>query len=470
MKNLITISFRNQSLKTKWALTSAFVIFISFAIICSVLYWSLHMWLLSEQRQTVNRTMDDLTVFFESQGNTITLDDIQANKGLMNSIIDKDQTVRILNKDGIEILRINDTVSEIPDIPNKIFAKGYVVNKQKIAGIESFVATGKIQIGLFQGYIQLTHPLTSFHSLMNYLLMAMLILGIGALVLSAYIGYVLATVLLRSLHDLRQEMTTVAEKGFEAPIQMEYNQDDEIGDLLRVYRKMMGELEQSFLLQQQFISDASHELRTPIQVVEGHLSLIQRWGKDDPEILNESLGTALSEIKRMKNLIEEMLELARGQSNEHDGVCDIWAVTNEIIQEQTILHPDVTIHINDQNLTKSSVAISQNAFGQIMRNLLQNAIRYSDDQTTIQIYLTNDLKHCKIEVEDNGIGIAENDLPHIFERFYRVDEARSRDEGGTGLGLSIVKMLVNKYGGNITVTSKLGKGTKFKVILPFEKL
>ncbi|HWI47319.1 MAG TPA: HAMP domain-containing histidine kinase [Rummeliibacillus sp.] len=469
MKNLNSITFRNQSLKTKWALTSAFVIFVSFAIICSVLYWSIHTWLLSDQQQSVNRTMDDLTAFFESQGSGITIDDIRLNKGLMNSIVDKDQTVRILNKDGIEILRINDTVSKIPDVPSNIPPEGYVVHKQMIEGTESFVATGKLQIGPLQGYVQLTHPLTSFNSLMDYLLMAMLILGVGALILSAYIGYALATVLLKPLHDLRMEMTTVAEEGFQAPIHMEYDQEDEIGDLLRVYRKMMGELEQSFLLQQQFISDASHELRTPIQVVEGHLSLIKRWGKNDPEVLNESLETSIEEINRMKILIEEMLELARGQSKEYEEKCDLKAITSDIIQEQTVLHPEVTINVEHHNLTVQYAAISSNAYGQVLRNLLQNAIRYSDENAYIQIYLTNDMKNCKIEVEDNGIGIAENDLPHIFERFYRVDEARSRDEGGTGLGLSIVKMLVNKYGGNITVSSKLGTGTKFKVILPSEK-
>ncbi len=460
---------KTNSLKTKWALTSGFVIFISFAVICSVLYWSLHSWLLSEQQQTVNRTMDDLTMFFESQGGGMTLDDIRSNKGLMNSIVNKNQTVRILNKDGIEILRINDTVTKIPEVSAKVPPEGYIVQKQNIEGINCFVAIGKLQIGPFQGYLQLAHPLTAFNSLMNYLLMAMFILGLGALILSAYIGYALANVLLKPLHELRMEMTTVAEEGFQAPILMEYDQNDEIGDLLRVYRKMMGELEQSFLLQQQFISDASHELRTPIQVVEGHLSLIKRWGKDDPEVLNESLETSIAEMKRMKSMIEEMLELARGQSIEQDATCNIKEMTFDIITEQKILHQEVTIKVVDQNLSNPIVAVSVNAFGQILRNLLQNAIRYSDHDAQIQIYLTNDLKHCKIEVEDNGIGIAEKDLPHIFERFYRVDQSRSRDAGGTGLGLSIVKMLVNKYGGHITVESKLGLGTKFSILLPFGK-
>lgn len=468
MNRKILFSFRRSSLKTKWALTSAVVIFISFAIICSVLYWSMHTWLLSQEHQSVNRTMDDLQVFFESQGSGMTIDEIRSNRGLMNSIIDKNQTVRILNKDGIEILRINDTINQIPEIKKQVPSQGYIVEKEKLEGIDCFVATSKLQMSPFLGYIQLTHPLDSFHSLMNYLLMAMCILGLGALIISFYIGHFLANFLLRPLHELRLEMLNVAEEGFGTPILMEYSYEDEIGDLLQVYRKMMAELEQTFLLQQQFVQDASHELRTPIQVVEGHLSLIKRWGKDDPAILQESLETSLTEIKRMKDLVEEMLELARGEGVAQDSHCNVEETIREIVEEQLHLYPSVKIEVVKNHFTNVYAAISQRALGQIVRNLLQNAIRYSNQDAKIFVCLTIEGKNCKIEVEDHGIGIAESDLPYIFERFYRVDQARSREEGGTGLGLSIVHMLVNKYGGKIFVSSKLGEGTKFQITFPLE--
>ncbi|MBK3496847.1 GHKL domain-containing protein [Viridibacillus sp. YIM B01967] len=459
----------NQSLKGKWALTSAVVIFISFAVICSVLYLSIHSWLLNEQEQSVKRTMDDLTVFFESQGGRLTIHDIQSNKGLMNSIVDKNQTVRILNEDTVEMLRINDSTLKMPDLPDTIPFRGYAMSKEKVEKTEMFVATGPIVIGPFTGVIQLTHPLSTFESLMRYILIAMCILGLGALIASAGIGYFLATILLKPLNDLRLEMIKVAEQGFTAPITLQYDAKDEISDLLTVYRSMMGELEQSFLQQQQFISDASHELRTPIQVVEGHLSLIKRWGKDDPEVLEESLSTSLLEITRMKKLIEEMLELARREQNDLQNNADILIITTDIMNEVKGFSHDTTILLEVDPGESYQARISENAYGQILRNLLQNAVRYSEQQPMIQIRLSKQQHTVKIEVLDQGIGIAEEDQVHIFNRFYRVDSSRSRDGGGTGLGLSIVNMLVNKYQGTIKVSSKLHYGSTFSIYLPAEK-
>lgn len=459
----------NQSLKGKWALTSAVVIFISFAVICSVLYIAIHSWLLNEQEQSVKRTMDDLTVFFESQGNFLTIHDIQSNKGLMNSIVDKNQTVRILNQDKVEILRINDSTKIMPSLPDNLPNHGYAISKEKVESVDTFLATSSIRIGPFSGYIQLTHPLTSFVSLMRYILTAMSIMGLGALIASAGIGYFLATTLLKPLDDLRLEMTEVAEQGFTAPIKLQYDAKDEIGDLLSVYRSMMGELEQSFLSQQQFISDASHELRTPVQVVEGHLSLIKRWGKDDPAVFEESLNTSLLEITRMKKLIEEMLELARREQNDLQNSADILLITTDIIEEIKILFPAATIELEVDPEFSYRAIISDNAFGQILRNLLQNAIRYSENSPMIKIRLSKQQESVQIEVSDQGIGIAEEDQARIFDRFYRVDSSRSREDGGTGLGLSIVNMLVNKYRGTIKLESKLHFGSTFFIDLPTEK-
>lgn len=175
--NKIQHYLSNQSLKGKWALTSAVVIFVSFAVICSVLYIAIHSWLLNEQEQSVKRTMDDLTVFFESQGNFLTIHDIQSNKGLMNSIVDKNQTVRILNQDKVEILRINDSTKIMPSVPEGLPNHGYAISKEKVENVDTFLAASTIRIGPFSGYIQLTHPLTSFLSLMRYILTAMCILG-----------------------------------------------------------------------------------------------------------------------------------------------------------------------------------------------------------------------------------------------------------------------------------------------------
>ena len=463
----ITAYWQRLTLKRKWALTSASVLFISFALVCVILYIAINSWLLNEEKTSVTRSMDDLTAFFETRGSNLTINEMQHNTGLMNSIVDKDQTVRILNTDGIEILRLNNTSEEIPDLPQNIPLKGYTIQQVKVDGADSFVAIGHLRLGNFDGYLQLTHPLTSLASLMKYILTSMLLMGLIALIASWFISSALATLLLQPLKRLSSDMKRVAAHRFEAPIQVTVDSQDEIGDLVKVYKQMMTELESAFLQQQRFISDASHELRTPIQVLEGHLSMIQRWGKDDPEVLNESLMTSIDEVRRMKQLIEELLELARHEAKDISQGAIVAEQTEIVMKEMKTIAPNAEINLHyNEDFHNVRVMISENAYRQILHNILQNAVRYTSSIPSINIYLTFDLNNCTIVIEDNGIGMSPESLEHIFERFYRVDKARSREHGGTGLGLSIVKMLIDKYDGTLEVSSALNEGTTFTIHLP----
>lgn len=463
----ITAYWQRLTLKRKWALTSAIVLFISFALVCVILYIAINSWLLNEEKASVARSMDDLTAFFETRESNLTINEMQHNTGLMNSIVDKNQTVRILNTDGIEILRLNNTSEEIPDLPQNIPLKGYTIQQVKVDDADSFVATGNLRLGNFDGYLQLTHPLTSIASLMKYILTSMLLMGLIALIASWFISSALATLLLQPLKRLSSDMKRVAAHRFEAPIQVTVDSQDEIGDLVKVYKQMMTELESAFLQQQRFISDASHELRTPIQVLEGHLSMIQRWGKDDPEVLNESLMTSIDEVRRMKQLIEELLELARHEAKDISQGAIVAEQTEIVMKEMKTIAPNAEINLHyNEDFHNVRVMISENAYRQILHNILQNAVRYTSSIPSINIYLTFDLNNCTIVIEDNGIGMSPESLEHIFERFYRVDKARSREHGGTGLGLSIVKMLIDKYDGTLEVSSALNEGTTFTIHLP----
>jgi two-component system sensor histidine kinase ArlS len=453
-------------MKKKWAIGSGAVIFLSFATMSIILYIALKGWLYQQEEQEVNRTMRDLTSFFESQGPFLTVQDIQSNKGLMTSIVDKDQTVRLLNADGIELLQINDT-STFPlfdeiDLP----IKGYAINTEKSSSIS---AIGNIQLGKFVGYVQLEHPLKGFQSIMTYIITAMLLFSVCALLLSGWIGYMLATYLLKPLQDLKISMDDVAAHGFEKDLAISYHAKDEIGELIVVYESMMAKLKSSFEKQQQFMADASHELRTPIQVVEGHLALLNRWGKDDPVILQESLEISLREVKQMKTLIDEMLELARGEQLKERPPTQIVKHTKEVIKEIMQVHPTVYIKHNLPVQEEIEILISSNVYQQIIRNILTNAIRYSKEPAHVSIAYERKPDEVIVHIQDQGIGIAPNDLSKIFDRFYRVDPARSRDLGGSGLGLSIVKMLIENSGGSIFVTSEKDKGSTFSLIFPLIK-
>lgn len=451
------------SLKKKWTIGSASVIFLSFALMSMVLFLALHGWLNHQEEQEVKRTMQDLTTFFETQGLSLTIQDIQANKGLMNSIVDKDQTVRLLNVDGIEIVQINNTSTFPPFNKGDVPRTGYEINKDDSDFIS---ATGHLQLGRFDGYVQLIHPLNAFKSTMSYILTAMILFGIGALLLSGWIGFTLANYLLNPLRELKETMVHVNQYGFERDVHLSYKENDEIGELISVYESMMNKLKVSFEQQQQFMADASHELRTPIQVVEGHLSLLNRWGKSDPKVLDESLQTSLDETRKMKLLIDEMLELARGQQLKEYPPINIKLETDEVIGEMFQLYPTAQIQHVYFELNTLLVQVSPNSFQQIMRNILTNAIRYSKEPAKITISYETTPEQVMVHVKDEGIGMTQDQLSQIFNRFYRVESARSRHMGGSGLGLSIVKMLVENVQGTVTVRSEEGVGTTFIVIFP----
>ncbi|WP_017378671.1 HAMP domain-containing sensor histidine kinase [Paenisporosarcina sp. TG-14] len=453
----------SQSLKKKWAFSSATVIFLSFATMSIILFVALKGWLYHQEEQEVNRTMVDLMTFFESQGHFLTVQDIQANTGLMTSIVNKNQTIRLLNIDGIEMLRINKTSTFQPFNSIDFPSKGYLINT---GDSSSITAVGIVKLGRFNGYVQLEHPLTSFQSIITYILTAMLLFSLCALLLSGWIGYILASYLLKPLQDLKVTMDDVVAHGFEKDLAISYDAKDEIGELIDVYASMMAKLKSSFEQQQQFIADASHELRTPIQVVEGHLALLNRWGKYDPVVLEESLGISLREVNQMKNLIDEMLELARGEQIKERPPTNIVEYTIEVIKELSQIHPSTNIEHILPASKEMQVPISSNAYQQIIRNILSNAIRYSKSPAHVCISYKKTPLEIIVNVKDHGIGIAPQHVLKIFDRFYRVDSVRTRNLGGSGLGLSIVKMLIENASGSIHVLSEEGKGSTFSMVFP----
>ncbi|MEO4054874.1 HAMP domain-containing histidine kinase [Solibacillus sp. CAU 1738] len=455
---------RNLSLKKKWMLTSGVTIFVSYAAICIVLYLALHTWLINNEEKNALRTADDITTFFNTLGVNVTIQQLQHNTGLMKAIVNQEQTVRILNLDGVELIRINDASPAANTNATYDELLSTKISEQKVGGTKAYIIERIVQIGPFQGYMQLIHPLTTFQKMMQYVLTTMLIMGVGALLLSASISYVLANRLIRPLQQLRDSMRTIRDKGLEEREQFTYQADDEIGDVLTMYNAMLEELEISFTKQQQFVADASHELRTPIQAVEGHLSLLARWGKDDPVILSESIDISLIEVRRMKKMIEELLQLAR-REQVMNAEANLEQVLDQVINELITVYPNAKItHFVEGQL--SNVNVSPEALAQIIRNIIENGIRYNNRLPEISVKSIMREKYVYVEISDNGIGIAEQHLPLIFDRFYRVDESRQQNGGGTGLGLSISKMLADKYGVDINVNSHLEKGTSFLLTIP----
>lgn len=439
-----------MTLKQKWAITAGLVIFTTYAIVCIVMYSFIYNWLLTEEKAKVERTLADVTTYINSGPS---IEELRRQRGMLTTIVDQQQTVRLFNADGLALVQINDKASAQP------LVLGF--NEYKVDGERAFVTTMPIELGFIQGYIQLVHPLTHFLAMMRYLLTAMLLAGVVAIVIAVAGGYYLASLFMRPIIELRDAMRGVAKSGFAERTKLPARKD-EVGELLAGYEQMMSELEGAFLQQHQFVSDASHELRTPLHAVEGHLSLLKRWGKNDPAVLEESLDLALTETTRMKTMIEELLALARRTPTTEQECTAVNEVIEASCQSIEATHNNVTITL--QLSEPVDAAITVGGLTQILQNLLINAVHYSKQDPHIDITTSFTKDMVSIKVADNGIGISEADLPHIFDRFYRADHSRLRIEG-SGLGLSIVQMLVHKYKGTISVTSNDG-GTTFIVQLP----
>ena len=232
--------------------------------------------------------------------------------------------------------------------------------------------------------------------------------------------------------------------------------------------------------QARFVSDASHELRTPIAVIQGYVNMLDRWGKEDESVLEESIEALKHESDHMKELVEQLLFLARGENGKntlHYAEFDLNEVIKEVWEESLMIDEEHRYEFVGDNgpcmdeegnlVVPPAVAWGDIAMiKQSVRILVQNAAKYSAPNATItfRVSIRGD-KVCYI-VQDEGIGMQEEDLRHIFEPFYRSDKARSSSTGGSGLGLSIAKWIVDAHDGNIEVLSSQDVGTRFTVWLP----
>ncbi len=243
---------------------------------------------------------------------------------------------------------------------------------------------------------------------------------------------------------------------------------DEIGQLATTFNDMMDRLESSFSQIRQFSSDASHELRTPLTVLQGQNELVLNKERDTQEY-QEVIVSNLEEINYMSKVLEDLFVLSRSDENQIQLECkpmNLKDIFDEVFKHAEALANEKNIEITVAFLEPVEINGDAVRLRQMVWNVLHNAIKYTPAGGKIKISLEDQGDSAFLTVQDSGIGISEEDLPNIFNRFFRVDKARSRKEGGSGLGLSISKHIVEAHKGSIEVESKLGVGTKFKIRLP----
>ena len=248
--------------------------------------------------------------------------------------------------------------------------------------------------------------------------------------------------------------------------------DSEFKGLEDAINKLLDRMRDSYRQQARFVSDASHELRTPISVIQGYANMLDRWGKSDESVLDESITAIKCESENMKNLVEQLLFLARGINGKTQLTIKEFSLSNmikEVVEESKMIddkHVYSYINLEEVNVYGDMGFLKQTA-----RILVENAAKYTETGENIELKVGRNSKgEPYFSVQDNGIGMDTEDIPHIFERFFRADTARVRKNGGTGLGLSIAKWIIDNHNGYFSVLSRKGIGTRITVYLPEKQI
>lgn len=336
-----------------------------------------------------------------------------------------------------------------------ISASGEEVRVRTIPMIHGDSIIGLIQVG------------QSLHHVNQTLRWLGLPLGAGVLAmwsLAVLVGRVLSGRALQPVSAITETAASIAATGDFGERIAYTGPQDEIGRLAATFNRMIDRLESTFQAQKKFIADSSHELGTPIAVIRGNADLLGR--PLPPEEAGESLRAIRSEAARMERIVSDLLEMAELDLAEGDGAQpvrldqlarEVCAFARPVASGKELFLP---------KLESVTVAGNPDRLRELLLNLVDNAIKYTLDGGRIALSVRRDGPWAEVAVSDTGIGIPVEEQEKIFDRFYRVDKARSRAGGGTGLGLAIARAIVEGHGGRISVASELGRGSTFLVRLP----
>lgn len=268
------------------------------------------------------------------------------------------------------------------------------------------------------------------------------------------------------IKNLAGEISSIDANKLDKRITIDSSQN-ELKELASAINDMLNRINSSYKAQVRFVSDASHELRTPISVIQGYVNLLDRWGKEDPKVMQEAIDAIKTEAENMKGLIEQLLFLARSDNETiqlHKECFDSCDIVEEIIHETQMIDSN---HIFEMSLDRPAyINADKQLLKQAIRILVDNSIKFTPNGKKIVLKVDKKEENIYITVQDSGIGIDPESLPYIFDRFYRSDESRARETGGSGLGLSIAKWIIDRHGGYFEILSRVDVGTRITIVFP----
>ena len=453
----------STSLRSQWLKLSILIITITYLLFSSLLIYATSVYLKDQEYRSVSRGLSDVSSLYENQPfNSI------SEREIYTSLYDNQQ-MGLYTLSGEEVYRwpVRSTLDIDTDFEATV---NPVIERRSIDGEDHLVGTRMLQSDYWHGYVTVVHPLNEYNTIIRMMLFIATIIGFLSITFTSIISYFFSIQMVKPIGKFTGQLKKNENQGFAERLDLKTN-IVETDYMIESFNNMMSALEESYNQQKQFVEDASHELRTPLQIIQGHLQLINRWGRNSPEVLDESLGISIEELKRINKLVEELLLLTKNEGegsllNEYINLND--EITSRLDSLDKV-HPDYTF---EAKLEQGRVMypINNYHFEQMLIIFLDNAIKFDTENKHITVSSeTADDGSIEIQITDSGIGIPKEEIDQVFNRFYRVDKSRSRDQGGNGLGLSIAKKIVELYRGTVWISSAEGECTTVHIKFPKPK-
>lgn len=453
---------KSAKISIKLTVVYAFMFSLVLLILNASILYSLKYYLYNQGNKQIEDVKTIILNKVTSQKENVDLTD----KELVSDVPSKQNiSVRILQEDGKVLNRSNEF--EYPIKSNEPYNRiKHLEEGEKHLIFENVKYESK-DYGTI--YLQIVKDMNNEYYFLKILFVIMAIADFIGIIASVILGYIVSKRMLRPIDYITKTAESISINNLKERIEVN-GPDDELKRLGNTFNNMINRLQGAFDRQVQFVSDASHELKTPIAIIQGYANLLDRWGKDDKEALEKSIYAIKLETNNMANLVERLLFIAKGDSGtQRIEKKEFWLneLITEVVRESKLIAPNYIIS-SDKNDTVSIVA-DYKMLKQMLRIFIDNSIKFSPENSIIDISSEIQENKVKITVRDTGIGVPKDEVEKIFDRFYTVDKSRSKEKGGTGLGLSIAKWIADMHQGTIEVESEEGKYTKITVSLNLDK-